>query len=181
MVLVVSDAHAGLKAAIARYFQGAAWQRCQVHFMRDVAVKTSWKARSVVLEEVKSIFAENSRAHAMDRARIVAERLRDAHPRIAEMIDEDIEQCLSVLSFPAAHRRRLRTTNALERVNQEILRRTRVIRTFPSEQSAVRLIASLCIELSEEWAARRYLNMELLDEWIAEEDAALKPQMLKVS
>jgi len=162
--LVTSDAHAGLKSAIARYFQGAAWQRCQVHFIRDMCGAVAWKHREKLAADLSAIFACPERKTALEKAAEVADRWRGISPKTAEAIEEDIEQCLSVLAFPEAHRKRLRTNNCLERLNEEIRRRTRVVRVFPSEASARRLISALCIERSEQWqTGKAYLNMKLLD------------------
>ncbi len=90
--------------------------------------------------------------------------------RLLKKIDEEIIDCLAVFCFPPSHRKRLRTTNAVERFNEEIRRRTRVLRIFPNEASALRLIATLSMEQSEDWTARRYLNMDHLEEWSALDD-----------
>ena len=162
--LVTSDAHSGLKAAIKRYFQGAAWQRCQVHFLRDATMKVSLKNRCEVSTDISSIFAIDLRDKAMQRAAEVADRWRAITPKVAAMVDEDIEQCLSVLAFPKEHQVHIRTTNPIERLNKEIRRRDRVIGIFPNEASAMRLVCTLCIEQSEEWlSSKPYLDMSLLD------------------
>ena len=93
----------------------------------------------------------------------VADKWRETHPKVSDHIEEHIEGCLTCLHFPEAHRRRIRTTNSLERLNQEIKRRTRVVRIFPNRHSCLRLVTALCIEQSEEWImGRRYLDMERL-------------------
>lgn len=161
--LVTSDAHAGLKAAINRYFQGASWQRCQIHFMRDVLGKVSFRHREEISSDIGSIFGKADRKEAMDSAKEVAKKWRKVAPRVADMIEFDIEQCLSVLAFPEEHRIHIRTNNALERLNKEIRRRDRVIEIFPNEASMLRLISTLLIEQSEEWAGGKpYLEMGLL-------------------
>jgi len=162
--LVTSDAHAGLKAAINRYFQGASWQRCQVHFMRDVLGKVSYKHREKLSVDVNAIFKETTRNKAMAKAKEVAGKWRGIINKTADMIEDDIEQCLSVLAFPEEHRVHIRTNNTLERLNKEIRRRDRVIEIFPNEASMLRLIGALCIEHSEEWIfAGPYLDMSLLE------------------
>ena len=162
--LVTSDAHTGLKAAICRYFQGAAWQRCQVHFTRDVTGLVAFKHRKELSSDLSAVFARTSRSGALQKASEVAEKWRSVCVKASVLIEEDIEQCLSVLAFPSEHRRYLRTNNNLERLNEEIRRRTRVIRIFPNEASALRLIGSLCIEKSEQWTCgRRYLDTDLPD------------------
>lgn len=162
--LVTSDAHAGLKAAIKRYFQGAAWQRCQVHFMRDALGKVACKHRKELGEDISAIFDAEAKDTAMELAFAVAEKWHRLAPRVSKMVEDDIEQCLSVLAFPEEHQERIRTNNAIERLNEEIRRRDRVIRVFPNEASVLRLICTLCMEYSEEWlSSRAYLDMGLLD------------------
>jgi putative transposase len=105
-------------------------------------------------------------------AQELADGWRRTHPKVAEHLEEHIEECLSCLAFPEVHRRRIRTTNGLERFNQEIKRRTRVVRIFPDREACLRLVTALAIEQSEEWVTgRRYLNMEELEEHFSEQDA----------
>ncbi len=165
VMLVTSDAHLGLKAAIKRYFQGASWQRCQLHFIRDVLGKVSLKRRADLSKDITSIFEISDKESAMEKACEVADKWRALTLSVAKMIDEDIEQCLSVLAFPEEHQKCLRTNNLMERLNAEIRRRDRVIGIFPNEASALRLICALCIDKSESWIAERktYLDMSLLD------------------
>jgi len=164
VMLVTSDAHKGLKAAIKRYFQGASWQRCQVHFIRDALNKVSLKRRADLSKDIGSIFEEDKKEDAMQKAREIADKWRTVTPRVATMLDEDIEQCLNVLAFPKDHQIRLRTNNLMERLNEEIRRRDRVIGIFPNEDSVLRLIGSLCLETSESWLSRApFLDMSLLD------------------
>jgi Transposase and inactivated derivatives len=164
VILVTSDAHAGLKSAIKRYFHGASWQRCQIHFMRDIAKKISLKHRSELMDDLSSIFEIDKRGQAMTQASALADKWRSKAPRVALMLDEDIEQCLSALAFPEDHRKAIRTNNFMERINKEIRRRDKVIEIFPNEASALRLISALCIEYSEQWIAEKpYLDMSLLN------------------
>jgi transposase-like protein len=161
--LVTSDAHSGLKAAIKRYFQGASWQRCQVHFLRDVAKMVSMKNRKAVCDDISAVFAEPDKDSAMAKASEIAAKWQASAPRVAEMIAYDIEQCLNALAFPEEHRAHIRTNNVMERLNKEIRRRDKVIGVFPNEASALRLIATLCIEQSEEWGCvKPWLDMSLL-------------------
>lgn len=164
--LVVSDEHQGLKAAISRHFQGASWQRCQVHYARNLLGMVSAKKRKELGADLRAIFAATDRERALGVAFSVAGEWREkGYEKIAEHIEEHIEECLSCLSFPESHQRRIRTTNGQERLNQEIKRRTRVVRIFPNRESCLRLVTALCIEQSEEWVTgRRYLNMEELRE-----------------
>src|SRR5215216_5629756 len=158
--LVVSDDHEGLKAAIARHFQGAAHQRCQVHYARNLLGMVGAKRRKELAEDLRGVFAAPNREMAVRLASELADRWRGGHPGVAEHVEEHIEECLTCLTFPEGHRRRIRTANGLERFNQELKRRTRVVRIFPNRGSCLRLVSALAIEQSEEWLrGRRYLDM----------------------
>src|SRR5215204_2579373 len=149
--LVISDEHEGLKAAIARHFQGASHQRCQVHYARNL---------------LGMVGAAKSREQAFGIASSVAQKWRQkGNEKVAEHLEEHLEECLTCLTFPESHRRRIRTTNGLERLNQEIKRRTRVVRIFPNREACLRLVTALAVEQSEEWlTGRRYLEMGELNE-----------------
>ncbi len=167
--LVTSDDHPGLEAAISRHFQGASWQRCQFHYSKNLLKLVGSKKRAELAEGLREVFACPTRQTALEVAGELADRWRGSHPQVAEHIEEHIEECLSCLAFPASHRKRIRTTNGLERLNQEIKRRTRVVRIFPNREACLRLVSALVVEQSEEWGSgRRYLNME---ELMAEREA----------
>ncbi|MDQ3183939.1 MAG: IS256 family transposase [Actinomycetota bacterium] len=171
--LVVSDEHAGLKAAISRHFQGASWQRCQVHYARNLLGMVGFAKRKDLAADLRAIFAATSRETALGTASSVAEKWREkGSPKVGEHLEEHVEECLCCLAFPESHRRRIRTTNGLERLNQEIKRRTRVVRIFPNPQACLRLVTALCVEQSEEWVTgRRYLDMgELAEQQLRRED-----------
>jgi putative transposase len=164
--LVVSDDHKGLKAAIIRHFQGASWQRCQVHYVRNLLGMVSFAKRKELGADLRAIFAATSREQALGIASSVANKWREkGNEKVAEHLEEHVEECLTCLAFPESHRRRIRTINGLERLNQEIKRRTRVVRIFPNRYSCLRLVSALAVEHSEEWlTGRRYLDMEELSE-----------------
>jgi putative transposase len=165
--LVVSDDHEGLKAAVARHFQGASWQRCQVHYARNLLGMVGPAKRKELASDLKAIFAATSRKQALSIASAMAEKWRSEKgaAKVAEHLEEHVEECLSCLAFPEGHRQRIRTTNGLERFNQELKRRTRVVRIFPNQEACLRLVTALAAEQSEEWlTGRRYLNMEELRE-----------------
>lgn len=165
VVLVTSDDHAGLRAAIARHFQGASWQRCQVHFARNLQGQVGAKHRARLADDLRGIFAAPEATQARAMARTSAERWRGSHPALATQLEEDIESCLACYAVPAAHRMRVRTTNGMERFNQELKRRTRVVRIFPNRAALLRLVTALAMEQSEEWVSgRRYLTMEPREE-----------------
>jgi putative transposase len=163
--LIVSDDHGGLKSAIARHFQGASHQRCQVHYARNLLGMVGHTRRKELGADLRAIFAAPDRKQALTIAASVAEKWRGkGNEKVAEHLEEHIEECLSCLAFPESHRRRIRTTNGLERLNQEIKRRTRVVRIFPNERSCLRLVSALAEEQSEEWiTGRRYLDMGELE------------------
>lgn len=169
--LVVSDDHGGLKAAIARHFQGASWQRCQVHYARNLLGMVGHARRKELSEGLRGVFAAPSSEVALRLACELAARWRRSHPGVAEHLEEHLEECLSCLAFPESHRRRIRTTNSLERLNQEIKRRSRVVRIFPNREACLRLVSALAVEQSEEWlTGRRYLDMQELEEHCSPEE-----------
>jgi transposase-like protein len=176
--LVVSDDHEGLKAAIFRHFQGASWQRCQVHYARNLLGMVSFAKRKDLAADLRAIFAATSREQALGMASAVARRWREkgsekVGEHLEEHLEEHVEECLTCLAFPESHRRRIRTTNGPERLNQEIKRRTRVVRIFPNREACLRLVSALAVEQSEEWVTgRRYLDMGDLEEQRHEEREA---------
>jgi putative transposase len=175
--LVISDDHEGLKAAVARHFQGASWQRCQVHYARNLLGMVSYASRKELAADLRAIFAAPGGEQALLIASSTAEKWRKKRGRekVAEHIEEHLEECLTCLSFPESHRRRIRTTNGLERLNQEIKRRTRVVRIFPNPEACLRLVTALAVEQSEEWVTgRRYLDMRELAEHRREEKRQAK-------
>ncbi len=158
---VVSDHHQGLVNALKRHFQGALWQRSQVHFIRNFITKLGRKDSKKYLALLKDIFSAASREDAAARKDRLVEILASTKPAVSGWIDENIESCFSVYSLPVSHRRKMRSTNMLERLNQELKRRSRVIRIFPNEESCIRLLGTLCMEQSEEWqTGRRYLKKQ---------------------
>ena len=161
--LVTSDEHKGLKNAIERHFRGASHQRCQFHYAKNLLGLVSFGKRKELGAALRAVFSAPTRELALRAAEELADRWRESHPKVAEHIEEHIEECLACLSFPESHRRRIRTTNGLERFNQEIKRRSRVVRIFPNRQACLRLVTALAVETSEEWlTGRRYLDMEEL-------------------
>ena len=178
--LVVSDEHQGLKAAISRHFQGVAHQRCQVHYARNVLGMVSHAKRKELAADLRAIFAAPDSSSALKLASSVANKWRQkGSEKVSEHVEEHIEECLSCLAFPESHRRRIRTTNGLERLNQEIKRRTRVVRIFPNRGACLRLVSALAIEQSEEWlTGRRYLDMRELEEHRRQEEREVEGAML---
>jgi len=185
---VVSDDHTGLVKALERHFQNVLWQRCQVHFVRNFTSKLGGKESKNYLYKLQDIFAAPDLDEARSRKDHLVEELEEIKPQIASWIDEEIESCFSVYHLPEAHRRRMKSTNMLERFNEELKRRSRVIRIFPNEESCIRLMGTMCIEQSEEWETGRvYLTIkeeqfkELNREWIWHEDLNLASATLQPS
>jgi transposase-like protein len=163
--LVTSDDHPGLRAAIGRHFQGASWQRCQVHFARNLLGHVGHRHRPALAADLKALFGAASAAQARTLTAEIADRWQAGHAMVATKLETEVEDCLACYAFPATHQVRLRTTNGLERLNQELKRRTRVVRIFPDRASLLRLVTALAREQSEEWiSGRRYLDMAVLTE-----------------
>ncbi len=158
--LIISDHHEGLQNAIKRHFQGASWQHCQTHFHRNIKGITPPKHQREVAEALKDVFNAPDLATAQHRLSSTMDTYEEILPNLVDKIDRDIIHCLACFHFPQKHRRRIRTTNLLERLNREIKRRADVVQIFPNQQACERLIGALCMEWSEEWiTGRRYLDM----------------------
>lgn len=149
--MIVSDAHAGIRAAMERQFQGVRWQRCQVHFLRELLKKVSWKQFAAVAKDLKTVFRTGHAAQSRQAARQVAAKWEKQFPQLSRVLLDGIEDCLAVETLAWSHRGRLASTNLLERVMRELKRRTRVIGIFPSRQSCHRLCGALLWEIHEKW------------------------------
>ena len=161
VLLVVSDAHLGLKEAIATVLGSAAWQRCRVHFMRNALSRVPRTAQSRVAAFIRTIFAQPDKESARYQLRFVADHLRPAYERVAEILEEAEEDLLAHMQFPPEHWRKLHSTNPLERINREIKRRTNVVGIFPNRAAAIRLAGALLMEQQDDWTAgRRYFSCE---------------------
>ena len=160
--LVVSDHHLGLKQAIGAVFVGAAWQRCRVHFMRNVLSKVPKASAEMVAAAIRTIFAQPDEAHVRSQLDEVARMLSTQFPDVAAMLFDAAEDLLAFTAFPAAHWRKIWSTNPLERINGEIKRRTNVVGIFPNDASILRLVTAVLVETHDEWAVseRRYLSEE---------------------
>jgi putative transposase len=150
--VIVSDAHAGIKAAIARHFQGTPWQRCTVHFKRELAKLVSYKVAKELMRDVAWVFKAEDKQECMNRGEEMAARWEGRYPKVARMIREGLEDCLTVYSFPKEHQKRLRSTNMLERLMKRLKARTRVVGVFPNAASCDRLVGAILLEVNEEWA-----------------------------
>lgn len=161
--LVVSDAHQGIRAAMDRHMQGTAWQRCRVHFIRELCSKAGSKHYRELAADIKTVFRAEERSECLRRAEEMAAKWQSTAPRIAAMLRDGLESCLTVCLLPPEHRRKLHSTNMLERVMRELKRRTRVVGIFPNAASCDRLIGARLMELHEHWQeAKAYLSMDAL-------------------
>ena len=158
--MVISDAHLGLKAAIAKVFN-ATWQRCRVHFMRNALAYANKGQRQMVLALINTALAQETTEAAHEQWRVVADHFRTKLPKLAAFLDEAENDVLAFTSFPRAHRKQIASTNPLERLNAEIKRRTDVVGIFPNDPAIVRLVGALLLEQNDEWQLqRRYLSLE---------------------
>lgn len=162
---LVSDEHLGLRAAMRRYLPRTTWQRCQTHYQRNAAAKVPRKAREEVHAGLRDVFNAPDAEQAWKRAERLMDIWGDRFPDLVAWMEETIEEPLAVFALPPEHRKRMRTTNGLERFHEELRRRSRVVRIFPNRASCLRLSTALVMEQSEEWlTGHRYLNMQMLEE-----------------
>jgi putative transposase len=161
--LVVSDAHQGLKAAIAAVLHGASWQRCRVHFVRNALALVPKSAAQMVAATIRTVFAQPDATSAQEQWRRVADGFRPRYVRLADLLDEAEADVLAYLAFPAEHWRQIWSNNPLERLNREVKRRTDVVGIFPTEAAVVRLVGAVLVEQHDEWQiGRRYFSAESL-------------------
>ena len=164
--LATSDAHEGLKHALQEAFPGLIWQRCQSHFRRNVLDQTPSDYRDEMHEVLDQVLEASSQKEAQRRLGHLREEIQEKASGALEVLEDGLVDATAVLALPSKYRRRLRTTNMLERFIQEIRRREKVIRIFPNTDAAYRLVGALCAETHEEWSTgRRYLNMDEYFEW----------------
>ena len=162
--LVISDSHSGLKAAIQQVFC-ASWQRCRVHFMRNVLGKVNRTSQSVVRAALQQVFVQSDEKSAHATWREVAHQLEKRFPAVTQMMDEAEADVLAYFSFPKSHRVKLHSTNTLERLNKEVKRRADVVGIFPNEESIMRLLGAVLAEQNEEWLLQnRYLPQQSMAE-----------------
>lgn len=167
--LVISDAHLGLRKAIQAVFGGATWQRCRVHFMRNVLALVPKHAQPVVSAAVRTILAQPDQASALAQLERVADSLRTQFPKVASLLLEGAEDVLAYMSFPPEHWRQLHSTNPLERLNKEVKRRSDVVGIFPDVPSVLRLVGAILSEQNDEWeTSRRYFSQESMSKVLAQ-------------
>src|SRR5277367_916624 len=161
--LVISDSHEGIKAAVSKVMN-ATWQRCRVHFMRNVMAHAGKSGRRVVSAFMSAAFAQDDATAASAQWRRVADQLRPKLPKLAGLLDDAETDVLAYMTFPAAHRAKLHSTNPIERINGEIKRRTEVVGIFPNEEAIYRLVGAILLEQNDEWAVQRarYMTLETI-------------------
>lgn len=175
VLCVTSDEHRGLVAALRRYFPGASWQRCQTHYQRNAGAKVPRRARAEVHARLRDVFDAPDLSGARKRVQRLITEWPERFSELTEWLEETIEGPLAVFALPEEHRKRLRTTNGLERFGQELKRRSRVVRIFPNRRSCLRLVSALAMEQSEEWlTGHRYLDMTVLEEETVEAEGMLE-------
>lgn len=162
---VVSDDHAGLKRAVAELLPEAVWQRCYVHFLRNALDYLPRKADDDCLQELRWLYDRRDLKEAQQDLQAWLQRWASRYPKLTDWVEAHIGETLNVYRLPRQHHKHLKSTNMLERLNEEIKRRTRVVRIFPNEASCLRLVRALCAEIHETWLEdHRYLNMDFLKE-----------------
>ena len=180
--LVISDDHAGLVKAIREQLLGSGWQRCRVHFSRNAQDLVPRSARSMIASAVRAVFEQPDEAAAHDQLGHIAEGLQAKFPAVARLLLDAEPDILAHFAFPETHRRQIRSTNPLERLNKEIKRRTGVVGIFPNRASVIRLVGMILAEQDDEWQdGRRYFSpesMALIDEDVIEDEEVNPAQLM---
>jgi putative transposase len=175
--LAISDAHEGLKAAVAKVLH-ATWQRCRVHTMRNLLAHAGRQGRGLAAAFIATAFAQDDAAAAKAQWRKVADQLRPKLPKLAAAMDDAEVDVLAYMDFPAAHRTKLHSTNSLERLNGEVKRRTDVVGIFPNEEAIYRLVGAILLEQNDEWSVQRarYMTLETIAT-LSDDDTVSLPTM----
>jgi len=181
VVFVVSDEHAGLVEALRKHFAGATWQRCQVHLQRNLLGHSPMRERKAVSDAAKRVFHATDVHDARRRRDEFTEAFAKTAPKAALCMEEAFDDAIAVMALPEKYRKRLRSTNMQERLNEEIRRRERVVRIFPNEASALRLIGALLAEQAEVWQERIYLDMQEFHEWINANNDELRKAVVAIA
>ncbi len=178
--LATSDAHRGLKSAIEKVLQGASWQRCRVHFMRNALSLVPKAAQQMVGAAIRTVFAQPDAGSAREQWRRVSDGFRHRFPKLARLMDEAEEDVLSYAAFPPEHWQKIWSNNPLERLNKEVKRRTNVVGIFPTEDSVIRLVGAVLSEQHDEWqVSKRYFSAGSLAKLEKEEGAvAEQPKLM---
>lgn len=162
--LIVSDAHRGIQASVEKHFQGAGWQRCKVHFVRELLARVNYKDRNELASDLRAIYASEQREQCLAVAEEVASRWEKRAPKVARVLREGVESTLAVWGLPRVERRKLNSTNMIERLMREIKKRTRKVGSFPNEASCLRLIGAVLMETQDRWDTepQRYIVLDRL-------------------
>jgi len=177
--LVISDSHQGLKQAIQSAIQGAAWQRCRVHFVRNVLAHVPKGAQQMVAASIRTIFIQQDQASARAQLGHVAAGLEKRFPKAAKVLLDVEEDILAFMVFPQEHWRQIYSTNPLERLNKEVKRRTDVVGIFPNRASAMRLAGAVLMEQDDEWAVgKRYFSQESMAKLMSRDVNERQPEIL---
>lgn len=177
--LVTSDAHRGLKGAIEAILQGASWQRCRVHFMRNALSLVPKAAQQMVGATIRTVFAQPDSESAHQQWRRVSDGFRHRFPRLSELMEEAEEDVLAYAAFPGEHWQKIWSNNPLERVNKEVKRRTNVVGIFPNEAAVIRLVGSVLLEQHDEWqVSKRYFSLGSLAKLERKEELTEQPQLI---
>ena len=176
--LVISDAHEGLKEAIGQVLTGASWQRCRVHFMRDLLSEVPKGSREEVAAWVRTIFSQPQKEAAVRQLRLVADFLEERFPKVAELLVEAEEDILAYITFPSGHWKRIWSTNPLERLFREVGRRCGVVGIFPNRRAALRLVGAVLAEQQDEWeVGRRYFSAESMTALYQRQEGAAEEEL----
>ena len=178
--LVTSDAHRGLKSAIEKVLQGASWQRCRVHFMRNALSLVPKAAQQMVGATIRTVFAQPDGESAREQWRRVADGFRPRFPKLAELMDGAEEDVLAYAAFSSEHWQKVWSNNPLERLNKEVKRRTNVVGIFPNEAAVVRLVGAVLSEQHDEWqvVGKRYFGVGSLAKLERKEEAVIEQEEL---
>ncbi len=177
--LVISDAHEGLKAAAKKILTGSAWQRCRVHFMRNVLSQVPKNYQGMVSSIIRTIFAQNDQESAREQLRHVVDELKGRFPKAMKILEEAEDDILAYMAFPREHWAQIHSTNPLERLNREIRRRTDVVCIFPNREAVIRLVGAMLIEQNDEWkVGRRYFSLESMSKITSIREFTLTPVAL---
>ena len=161
--LVISDGHKGIKKAASHSFVGSSWQLCTVHFKRNLMKIVPKKAIGEVLEWINQVFKAKDVSEAIGIGHIMAERLGEKYPKLNRFLIDNLDDAITFLAFPKRHRRKIHSTNVLERFNKEVKRRTKVVGAFPGEGSALRLLVPLAVDTNAKWLDRKYISWENME------------------
>ena len=157
--LIISDAHSGLVAAIRKGFPGASWQRCKVHFMRNILAHVPHKEKNAFAQQLKAVWLASTREQAYRRAEELCQQYERRFPKAIRCPEDGLEDSLVFYTFPQLDARKISSTNVLERLNREIRRRTNVVGIFPDPNAYTRLVTTYLMEYAEDWVSfRAYLN-----------------------